>query len=856
VYGWLQRDRRYDPQLIEVDNDGLVEVDTLDMGLWRIPLWFKVSVQRYAGREVEVAVQAYRNGRLTSQIFYGYGMYDVRAVEETGVTVNLVLDMDTQPIPEPGYSTWPEPDGSEYIWLAITITADVLAENQELATYNLEWGYDMLSDFTELIKRELALCSWSETTNAGYSGPDDVLVLAEPDLDRYEAKARLGKSLVVIHSPIEIKPDEERSGGFGRKGRQFQADITVFARDARGLDPKKEYSVDYLGLLMADIENLLNPQATVNKLSGYLYDSDYEMTAGSSDASGEAGPNVVSASGMFTGYKMFYDEGSSSSIPSGNGVLFNFNQPFIEAPTGKKQNDHSRFYVEATDTWHLIGIRCDLAETGSANFSHYTSPDSRTWTEQTELTLGEGSEGDPKFIVYAPHIIENPNYGGGGEKRFLMFFTGVTHQSGSTQKQKIFLSGTDETDLTGWTELNDGDPIYWPGMDDGVYAGGAPWCPASFYDSSWAGACRDPFVFLDAGNWYMGTCCKKNGDTSGQQIGLNKFSGGSTPDFTAALHEATPLYIPNHTGTTYYCEASGMIEVNNRWYLTCVKSTYKILGGDADFIGPPWDIDTFSGQTIGGEGQASVTACELNPDPTNSGRHLLSGHSYSGGGYWYKINDMDFTGISGDGEYPVETALSGITGLVALDEGAVNHNLGWTIEDSEGVDGAFYRQPVWDDQALAAGYDASGMTGNSYIATKFRQWNPGSGLDGYEFADSSRVGYIKSSNFTLTRDRISMMVAGGDTIASSFVALFNAADDRLLFQETGTGDHTLTLREWDVTDIIGMSVYLIIADQGTASGDCIDVDAITEYNSSGRGDSGSPSTPEVNGSKLDTLITI
>lgn len=861
MYGWLQRDRRYEPQAIEISNGGLAEVDELDLNNWRLPLWIKITLRRYDANDTEIAVQAFGNDRFTGEIFYGHDFVDTKTVEGEGdgpAEIDLVLDTKTQPVAPPA-TPWPDPESS-YVIFRLSFNADVPDAYLEEKVYYLEWGFDMLSDFVELLKRSISLCAWSETIDAGYSAPNDVVVLVDESLDRFEVKARLANALVVVHSPIERRPDEDRSGGFGRKGREFVASVTVYARDVRGLDPKKEYAVDYLGVLLADLEELLNPTATVNTLSGYLYDSDYELEDEAYDASDEAGPSVVAARGVFTGWKIFYTEGVPEEIPAGEGVAFNFNQNFIEGPSGKKQNDHAVFYVSATDTWHQIGITCDTAKTGSKFFYHRTSSDLRTWTDLDDLEIGTGATGDPKNVVFAPHIIENPNYGVGGAPftnyKYLMFYAGVTHDAAHAQcKEKIFVDGTSNDALTGWTPLNGGDPIYWSGMETTGYPLGAPWCPKAIYDADWCGSSRDPFVFFDDSDWWIAITAKNGSDSRKQVVGLGKFSGGTTPDFADVEHNDVAVWSPDYIGLD--AESSTVQKINGRWYLTSIGlGGTRLQSSTSHPSTAPFNNSHSAGVLINDTGPQTVLANEI--VQLSGLTYICSGHKNQGSFYSYTKNELDFSDLNedDDGLYPTENPLHSIAGLRGLREGSLDETLRWTVEDDEGASGAFYRQPVWGDQADSCGYGASGMTGNSYIATLFQHWHPGAGLDGDEYADSSRVGWIKSSTFTITRDRISLMVAGADDEDNEFVGLFCAADDRLLFRETGTGDHTLTLREWDTTDIIGMEVYLAIVDQGTANGDCIDVDAITEYNSSGRGDSGVPSTPEINGSKLESLLTI
>lgn len=882
MYGWLQRDRRFEPQAIKVYNDSLTRIDPSFLLRTHPARWLKVSIRNFDDEYAEVAVQIFGNDRFTGQLFYGAAVGLIKNVEKAsdGIDVPITLDTRLQPQDPPGGEIgWPSLPIGSYIYLSLWLSAAVPSTPADVAVYYLEWSYDVLADFVDALRLNLRLCPFSETTGRGYSVPDDVVVMAESDLDRNDVKARLKDSLVVIHSPVEIKPDVERSGGFGRKGRQFEAMISVFARDARGLDPKKEYAVEYLALLLADIEERLNPQATVNTLGGYLYDSDYEQEEEVSDGSHDAGPNVVVARGRFIGYKIFYDEGTTEVIPAGNGVVFNFNQGFIRSGDSILENDASLFYVAATKTYHALSIRGVYGSTyGSQYFAHYTSPDCRSWEETDLVQIGTGTEPSWRAQVWAPQVFENPVYGVGEEPlngyKYLMVFTGVSKMVVDTlTEQKIGLAGSNSDSLANgtWTIIGpagpaDDNPIYWSGMDDtgngGSYPTGAPW-------ASWGGAgnltSRDPHVYFDGTDWRLLLTCEWLVEDK-NCIGNAKFPGGSIPDFTSPTHEDNAIVVATYDGEWLY-ESSIMERIGGLFHLM-VKGRYgtRYQNGTGIF-GPPWNPTTndlgvpllYSTLPIG-NGSSGGEGIELAEIEGEASIFLAMSFLVLSGPPPFlvkKIVELDFSGVALGG-VPAVAAAYRIAGLVGLDEGVMDRALRWTIQDANGSLGAFYYQPVWGDQAAACGYDPSGMTGNSYIATHFKHWNPtatSTFASGQQWSNYTRTGWIKSSTFTITRDRISLMVAGGSNELFSFVALFNADDDRLLFLETGTGDHTLTLREWDTTDIIGLGVYLVIADLGTSDGDCIDVDAITEYNSAGRGDTGVPSTPIIGGAKLEDLVT-
>jgi hypothetical protein len=869
IYSNLQRDRRYGTdQMIMVKNRGLEwDLDMFPNGVIpQNPTWLKVHVRGFDSRNWEIGIQGCWTSTYGIQVFWGSSLVHLKSSGQQYHTIGLawkdILEMGPENVP--GTYRWPVPDPDDIV---ASIDVKILERPAIGVTYNyyLEWWYDMLIDVPSLLKNELDTCGFSQTIAAGFEAPDDVLVLTTDDdhANEQALTARYDNAMVVISNPEMVTPDPDFAGGFGREGRELQCKITVFSRSLKALDPDKEYGLIYASYLAEDIKAELSPPSGANTTLGdYLYYSRLEMALPPTPVP-DLG-DTVATTFTFTAFKMTYQE--DAEVPAaGTGIEFNFNTPWIEAAVGIKQNDHSLFYVTETSTWHLIGIRCLAAETGTEYFSHYSSPDLRTWTELAELEIGSGLE-DWMKIVFAPEIRYNPNYGVSGAPletyKFLMFFTGVTAQGGIDQEQKIGLYATNSTDLTGWVIQNSGEPIYWPGMDDtgngGAYAAGAPWCPATTYDGGWGGACRDQFIWQDGDDWYMGVCCKKLGDTSGQQLGLAKFPGGDEPDFLAPIHEANPLIIPEHTGTTWYAEGSGLAQIGTYWYLTCLTSTYRIHPGADAAIGQPWDTGLSPGVTINSNGFGSGSACELVYNPT-TGKHVISGHIYVGSRYVYKFNEVDFSEITGAGQTPIDTTLNGIAGLIGLNGGAPSSSLTWSIEDHEGYNSAFYYQPVWGDAADQGGFDPSGMTGNAYIDTYFTCSYPGSN-DGQHWSDYSQVGYIKSSTFALTRDRITLMIGGAENIDGEFVALVRADNDRVLFRATGADSHTLREVLWDTTTLMGdggrgISVYLVAVDQATADGSFLALDAIREYTKTGA-DSVTPITPLGNGPVITDLITI
>lgn len=540
------------------------------------------------------------------------------------------------------------------------------------------------------------------------------------------------------------------------------------------------------------------------------------------------------------------------SPTSGFGVEFNFNQAFIQAASGVLMNDHDITYVPSTGLYHKIGITAPTPLPGSEYFDHYTCPDCRSWERQEDIELGTGIQDDWRAQVWAPYVFANPGYGGAGSLaayKWLMVFTGVSFVSSQSadDEQKIGLAGCVDDDLADWTVLNGDEPIYWSGMATATYPAGAPW---SDYTQAWNHHTRDPHVFYYAGNYYLMAYARAT-NTAYTVVGLAKFAGGASPDFTSLEHEANPILTSTVAGGWQF-ESTFLADVNGLWHLFGKASSGTRHQSGSTIFGPPWGATTTSGSVLmnqGGypaeSGGSYGEASELVQFGGEGMLYGLSGHMLETpqGFYFIAFVELDFTDCDTVGEHPSVRPMAGIPGMVGLRAGAMDTDLRWSIQDSEGSSGAFYRQPVWGDQAASAGYGASGMSGNSYIATHFRNYVPGANLDGAEWSDYSKIGWIKSSAWTLTRDRIRFKIGGGNKPFREFVALVSAADDRILCIETGNDSHVMADRVWNVESLLGLSVYMVVVDGSTDDMGCIALDAVTEYLSSEYSDPATASTP-------------
>lgn len=873
-YGWLQRDHRWPhAKLLRISHDGLAWKGA---GAERTaPLWLTVSCRNFDNETGEVAVQIYTAADERGQ--FGYGSSAQVMHHEERVVVQVALDWYTQPVDPEGQVGWPATGAP--IWWELTLEGiSMPAGPIEVETYRLEWWHKMLNDVASYLRQELESAAYANTLGAGYAAPDAYLVLVSgqdtgEQREGQALEARFKDALVVVHGAHYVEPEPDMAGGHGRVGRKVEADVTIFVRNARGMDAPagstggKDHLVLHAGYLVQDLLAELDPpNERVNLLGGYLAFSRCEQVVPPSRVP-TLGMDVVAASMRFTAYKYeFEEEGAEEPGLPGEGVRWTFNQGFIQAEAGFKMNDHGLVFVPATGLYHKIGIICAIAQTGSAYFDHYTSPDCRTWTRQADVLLGSGTNGNWRCQVWSPHPFANPGYGLGGalsDYRWLMYFTGaswLTTQLG-TSEQKIGLAGCLDNELATWAVLNGDAPVYWTRI------GGVNAAWAYNYDTDWNRFTRDGCVFTDGANWYLAVLARST-NTNYLVVGLAKIAGGTSPNFLSLAHEPNPVVVSTSSGG-WQMESTFLLKVGTLWHLFPKGTSGTRHQSGASIFGPPWSGSQSGGVLLmnaGGypaeSGSSYGEASELCQLSGSGLLYAMTGHLLEtpGGFYFNAMVELDFSACDVAGEHPTVRPMCGVLGLVGLREGAMDLSLRWSVQDSQGALGAFYRQPVWGDQAAAGGEGASGMSGNSYLNTQYQQDVPGRGLDGVAWPDDSRVGWIQSTAWELTRNRLSVKIGGAANLSGEFVALVRESDGRVLWRVTGGGSHVLEERLLDTTSLrslgrAGVRVYLAVVDQGTAAGDYIALDEAREYERSGS-DPVTPELPLADGPLLTDLITI
>jgi hypothetical protein len=137
--------------------------------------------------------------------------------------------------------------------------------------------------------------------------------------------------------------------------------------------------------------------------------------------------------------------------------------------------------------------------------------------------------------------------------------------------------------------------------------------------------------------------------------------------------------------------------------------------------------------------------------------------------------------------------------------------------------------PTFGDNPLWRGQPSVGLIGHGYFSSQEYYQGPlsGRGAPGVSLGDAA-TGSLDSFPFTVTGNRMSLLVGGGFYPETCYVALAAAADSLILLRETGDNDDFMTPRTWDLGPFQGQVCFIRIVDQETRSFGHLNVDQIVE----------------------------
>jgi len=446
---------------------------------------------------------------------------------------------------------------------------------------------------------------------------------------------------------------------------------------------------------------------------------------------------------------------------------YDFDQRYFIHP-GYIVKDHAT--VRAPDgTTHLFYIKADetLPEGERAKtLGHATTPDLIHWTFHPDVIPVVPNTWEESF-VWAPHIVESAGL-------YFMYYTGVNR----FYAQAIGLAIS--SDLYEWNKVPT-NPVYVPSTS---------W--ASWSSGAWSN-CRDPYVFFDQGTWYMTTTAWTN--TSKGAISL-----ASSSDLVNWTDQG-PLLVHPGPQAWHVLESSNVHYQNGKYHLFL---TEQDIGGSSYLSAPsltgPWN---YTARQPFDAGHATEVFL-------HNGEWMLSRHTtFTFGGlprYTIKYDKLDWNTV---GKPIVQF---------------VDPMAGWMVWSGD----AFYLQPTFWDNSWARGAGNSNFGGNSWIGTYELFTGPLQvGFPGLVAGDAPK-GILRSNPFTLTGNRLSFRIGGGNDPTKLYLALYRAAGSTLLLRATGEGIETMRDVTWDVGPWTGTQVFLEIADLSSAPMGHVNVDEIVE----------------------------
>ncbi|HEU4929829.1 MAG TPA: FlgD immunoglobulin-like domain containing protein [Candidatus Krumholzibacteria bacterium] len=400
----------------------------------------------------------------------------------------------------------------------------------------------------------------------------------------------------------------------------------------------------------------------------------------------------------------------------------------------------------------------------AVNIGHATTQDFVRWDVQPPVLV----PGTWDSRLWAPYLIQAQNY-------WLMYYTGVNllgaQQSGLAVSTNLF-------DWTKWP-----NPIYHP---DPVWA---EWVENGFAHG------RDPHVIQYDGRYYMFVTAKTNTNRGAVARAVS--------DDLINWEDIGPLYVHDNW---HVLESVFILQrPNGKWHMFFTEET---IAGTchmySDSLMSGWS--TVNKRVIDGGHAPQITDTHLGQ---MFSRHAVYNDQHGTLRYVIRFSPMQW--INDLASVPKPLPLQGP----------------WTFMPLTGD--AFYYQPTFGHNAYVRNENyAKTWVGDGWLNTYEYYTGPmGYGQPGQYFGDF-KTGVIRSSTFTIQGNSINFLIGGGDYPTQCYVALVDAQSGEVLFTETGKNSNEMERRYWSLTQHIGRSVYLEIADLATGPFGHICVDDIIE----------------------------
>ncbi len=465
------------------------------------------------------------------------------------------------------------------------------------------------------------------------------------------------------------------------------------------------------------------------------------------------------------------------AVPATALVRLDFEQKYFVHP-GVQTWDLS--LVRDQGTYHIYYTAVFETSPGATQadtLRHATSTDLKHWTlEAPVLAVGQGTW--DAGALWAPDVFRDE-----ANNRWAMAYTATDAQ----MNQRICMAYSD--DLYSWTK-SAANPVVEP--DPNQYL----WDP----DASWSDF-RDPYIYHDGDQWHMLVTAKK-------VVGLH----------TGVIYHGTSADLENWQDVGYVFANDG----TEQWRVL-ESSQYHVFGSFHHLLFGEFDtsgVTVISSRDPADWSMANRVLLDYGYAPEidefDPGNHI-----YSRLAPYYR---PDGNGLS----YVVRldtllTAASDST-LVVHKPNPLDEN--WAVHSGT----ANLGNPVFGDNPLWRGEPSVGLVGHGYYGSKEYYQGPlsGRGGPGTQLGDGV-TGVLESHPFTVTGNRMSLLVGGGNYPTTCYVALVDASDSSIIYSETGQDDDLMTRREWDLLPYQGLECVIHIVDAESGSFGHINVDEIVEY---------------------------
>jgi beta-fructofuranosidase len=463
-------------------------------------------------------------------------------------------------------------------------------------------------------------------------------------------------------------------------------------------------------------------------------------------------------------------------------IRYDFEQKYFTHP-GRQVWDFS--IVRADGTYHIFYHTIPLANptaVAADTIWHAKSPDLSHWHSRTPVLVTAAGSPWEQGASWAPAVERDEE-----NNRWVMLYTGCDTQ----MNQRIGLATS--PDLETWTRTGP-DPVIVPDPAQYIWNTAQGW--ADF---------RDPFLYRQDGLWHSLVTAKKL--VGAQPTGV--LYHGTSPDLVNWT-DVGPIFQNNSSQPGKVLESSQYVTIG---------SWQHLLFGVFDAVG----ITILSAADPAGWTMASARLLDNGYAPEvdtfDAGVHIFSRlANYQlplSGGTGYVVR-LDTLRTNADGSNPI------VWKPHPLDAD-------WIVRTGTATLGG----PTFGDNPLYHSEPTSGLVGTGYFGSRDYYPGPlsGRGAPGVTLGDAV-TGRLEGRPFTVTGNRIALLVGGGEYPNTCYAALVDASDGTILRSETGNGGVTMTPRQWLVGDLRGRQCRIVIVDDESGTGGFINVDQIEEIDDS------------------------